>query len=97
MPELLTPSQLAALRHHIAGGGQLGNGNARALLATLDEMIGRLVEATWYWRAAKRMLHPDDLEQIRADGRARMESWLNGGTDSDDGELFEELEGGDHA
>ena len=46
MPELLTPSQLAALRHHIAGGGQLGNGSAHALLATLDEMIGRLVEAT---------------------------------------------------
>lgn len=51
----------------------------------------------WYWRAAKKMLHPDDLEQIRAAGRARMESWLNGGTDRDDGELFEELEGGDHA
>lgn len=39
----------------------------------------------WYWRAAKAMLHPDDLEEIRAEGRRRMEAWLSGGTPREEG------------
>lgn len=39
MPELLSPRRLDALRHHVAGGGQLGNSEAAALLDLVDGLV----------------------------------------------------------
>jgi hypothetical protein len=37
--KVLTPGRLNALRRHVKGGGQLGNGEASALLDLLDDIV----------------------------------------------------------